>query len=118
MRSNGQHCNVNPSDFGLVVNRFRYLVCRKGKIMAVNTIGYWNASYVFESIELNDEDQEQFIEKFTKGDENTALTLVSRYKFFKMLTDFVKDLEDEEPKEAVLAVSCWYPEAKYINIEE
>ena len=85
--------------------------------MAVNTIGYWNASYVFESIELNDEDQEQFIEKFTKGDENTALTLVSRYKFFKMLTDFVKDLEDKEPKEAVLAVSCWYPEAKYINIE-
>jgi hypothetical protein len=85
--------------------------------MAVNTIGYWNASYVFESIELNDEDQEQFLEKFTTGDENTELTLVSRYKFFTMLKDFVKDLEDEEPKEAVLMVQHWYPEAKYVNME-
>ena len=86
--------------------------------MAVNTIGYWNASYVFESIELNDEDQEHFIEKFTKGDENTALTLVSRHKFFTMLKDFVKNLTDQEPQEAVQMVQYWYPEAKYINIEE
>jgi hypothetical protein len=85
--------------------------------MAVETIGYWNASYIFESIELGDDEQEQFLEKFTTGDSITALTLVSRHKFFTMLKDFVKDLTDEEPKEAVLMVQHWYPEAKYVNVE-
>jgi hypothetical protein len=85
--------------------------------MAVETVGYWNASYIFESIELGDDEQEQFLEKFTTGDENTALTLVSRYKFFTMLKDFVKDLDNQEPQEAVLMVQHWYPEAKYVNVE-
>jgi len=85
--------------------------------MAVNTIGYWNASYVFESIELGDDEQEQFLEKFTTGDENISLTLVSRYKFFTLLKDFVNNLDDQEPKEAVLMVQHWYPEAKFVNVE-
>jgi len=85
--------------------------------MAVETIGYWNASYIFESIELKDDKQEQFLEKFTTGDDHTSLTLVSRYKFFTMLKDFVKNLDDHKPQEAVLAVQHWYPEAKYVNVE-
>jgi len=85
--------------------------------MAVETIGYWNASYVFESIELGDDEQEQFLEKFTTGDENTSLTLVSRYKFFTMLKDYVNGISDTEPKEAVLMVQHWYPEAKFVNVE-
>jgi hypothetical protein len=85
--------------------------------MAVDTIGYWNASYIFESIELGDGEQELFLEKFTTGDEHTSLTLVSRYKFFTMLKDFVKELNDQEPLEAVQMVQHWYPEAKYVNIE-
>jgi len=85
--------------------------------MAVEIIGYWNASYIFESIELGDDEQEQFLEKFTTGDTNTALTLVSRHKFFTMLKDFVKDLTDQEPQEAVQMVQYWYPEAKYVNVE-
>jgi hypothetical protein len=85
--------------------------------MAVETIGYWNASYIFESIELKDDEQEQFLEKFTTGDDHTSLTLVARYKFFTMLKDFVKNLDDQEPQEAVLAVQHWYPEAKYVNVE-
>ena len=85
--------------------------------MAVDNIGYWNASYIFESIELDDDGQEKFLEKFTTGDANTVLTLVSRYKFFTMLKDFVKDLDDQEPQEAVQMVQHWYPEAKYVNVE-
>ncbi len=85
--------------------------------MAVETVGYWNASYIFESIELGDDEQEKFLEKFTTGDENTSLTLVSRYKFFTLLKDFVNTLNDEEPKEAVLMVQHWYPEAKFVNVE-
>jgi hypothetical protein len=85
--------------------------------MAVETIGYWNASYVFESIELGDDEQEQFLKKFTTGDENTSLTLVSRYKFFTMLKDYVNGISDTEPKEAVLMVQHWYPEAKFVNVE-
>ena len=85
--------------------------------MAVETVGYWNASYIFESIELKDDEQEQFLEKFTTGDDHTSLTLVSRYKFFTMLKDFVNALDDQEPKEAVLMVQHWYPEAKYVNVE-
>lgn len=85
--------------------------------MAVETVGYWNASYIFESIELGDDEQGQFLEKFTTGDENTSLTLVSRYKFFTLLKDFVNTLDDEEPKEAVLMVQHWYPEAKFVNVE-
>jgi hypothetical protein len=85
--------------------------------MAVETVGYWNASYIFESIELGDDEQEQFLEKFTTGDEITSLTLVSRYKFFTMLKDFVNALDDQEPKEAVLMVQHWYPEAKFVNVE-
>ena len=85
--------------------------------MAVETIGYWNASYIFESIELGDDEQEQFLEKFTTGDQITSLTLVSRYKFFTMLKDFVNELDDQEPKEAVFMVQHWYPEAKYVNVE-
>jgi hypothetical protein len=85
--------------------------------MAVETVGYWNASYIFESIELGDDEQEQFLEKFTTGDEITSLTLVFRYKFFTMLKDFVDALDDQEPKEAVLMVQHWYPEAKFVNVE-
>jgi hypothetical protein len=85
--------------------------------MAVETVGYWNASYIFESIELGDDEQEQFLEKFTTGDQTTSLTLVSRYKFFTMLKDFVNALDDQEPKEAVLMVQHWYPEAKFVNVE-
>ena len=85
--------------------------------MAVETVGYWNASYIFESIELGDDEQEQFLEKFTTGDETISLTLVSRYKFFTMLKDFVNALDDQEPKEAVLMVQHWYPEAKFVNVE-
>jgi hypothetical protein len=85
--------------------------------MAVETIGYWNASYIFESIELGDDEQEKFLEKFTTGDENTSLTLVSRYKFFTMLKDYVNGISDTEPKEAVLMVQHWYPEAKFVNVE-
>ena len=85
--------------------------------MAVETVGYWNASYIFESIELGDDEQEQFLEKFATGDEITSLTLVSRYKFFTMLKDFVNALDDQEPKEAVLMVQHWYPEAKFVNVE-
>lgn len=86
--------------------------------MAVETIGYWNASYIFESIELSDDDQEQFLEKFSTGDANTSLTLVSRYKFFTMLKDYVNGISDTEPKEAVQMVQAWYPEAKFVNVED
>ena len=85
--------------------------------MAVETVGYWNASYIFESIELGDDEQKQFLEKFTTGDQTTSLTLVSRYKFFTMLKDFVNEIDDQEPKEAVLMVQHWYPEAKFVNVE-
>ena len=57
------------------------------------------------------------MKKFTTGDENTSLTLVSRYKFFTMLKDYVNGISDTEPKEAVLMVQHWYPEAKFVNVE-
>ena len=85
--------------------------------MAVETVGYWNASYIFESIELADDAQELFLENFTTGDSLTSLTLVSRYKFFTMLKDFVTKVEYDEAKEALLKVQHWYPEAKYVNVE-
>jgi len=34
-----------------------------------------------------------------------------------MLKDFVNELDDQEPKEAVLMVQHWYPEAKFVNVE-
>ena len=36
-RSDGQYYNVNPCNFGFVVNRWRYLVFRKGKVMQTVT---------------------------------------------------------------------------------
>lgn len=85
--------------------------------MAVEVVGYWNSSYIFDAIDLGAEEQDLFMEQFTTGDDKTDLTLVSRFKFFTMLKDFVNQHDNEEPKEAVLMVQHWYPEAKYVNIE-
>ncbi len=85
--------------------------------MAVEVVGYWNSSYIFDAIDLGAEEQDLFMEQFTTGDDKTDLTLVSRFKFFTMLKNFVNQHDNEEPKEAVLMVQHWYPEAKYVNIE-
>ena len=85
--------------------------------MAVNIIGYVNASYIFDAIELGDGEQEQFLEKFTFDDQSIDLKLVTKFRFNNMLVEFLKGLEDQEPYEGFRMVRGWYPEAKYIDLE-
>ena len=85
--------------------------------MAVEVVGYWNSSYIFDAIDLEAEAQDQFMEQFTTGDDKTDLTLVSSPKFMRMLSEFLNGLENKDPLEEFQYVKHWYPEAKFVNIE-
>ena len=120
-KSNGQHCNVNPSDFGLVVNRFRYLVCRKGKVMG-QTVHFVNASTIFDGINLGDCERQQFLDRFTYGDIHSAFTLIKRCTFCVFLYSFIDDCEDIYEKEVLSRALKFYnynnlDRIDFINIE-
>ena len=85
--------------------------------MVVDTISYLNADYLFQAIELDTDDQQQFLNKFTTGDGYSELTLVYKTRFNTLLLDFLKELSNQEPAEKFESVKHWHPEARYINIE-
>jgi len=53
--------------------------------MVVDTISYLNADYLFQAIELDKDDQQQFLNKFTTGDGYSELTLVYKTRFNTLL---------------------------------
>ena len=100
-QSNGKHCNVNPCNFGLVVNRFRNPVNRKGKVMN-QTVDFVNASDFFDAIELGSAESGEFLEQFTYGDSLTDFTLIARTTFLQRLTKFIGDCEDIYEKDVMM----------------
>jgi hypothetical protein len=55
--------------------------------MVVDTISYLNADYLFQAIELDTDDQQQFLNKFTTGDGYSELTLVYKTRFNTLLSE-------------------------------
>ena len=85
--------------------------------MVVDTISYLNADYLFKAIELDTDDQQEFLKKFTTGDGYSELTLVYKTRFNTLLSEFLKELSNQKPSEKFESVKHWHPEARYINIE-
>lgn len=85
--------------------------------MVVDTISYLNADYLFKAIDLDTDDQQEFLNKFTTGDGYSELTLVYKTRFNTLLSEFLKELSNQKPSEKFETVKHWHPEARYINIE-
>ena len=85
--------------------------------MVVDTISYLNADYLFQAIELDKDDQQQFLDKFTTGDGYSELTLIYRTRFNTLLLEFLKELSNQKPAEKFETVKHWHSEAKYVNVE-
>ena len=85
--------------------------------MVVDTISYLNADYLFQAIELDKDDQQEFLNKFTTGDGYSELTLVYKTRFNTLLSEFLKELSNQEPSKKFESVKHWHTEARYINIE-
>lgn len=85
--------------------------------MVVDTISYLNADYLFQAIELDKDDQQQFLDKFTTGDGYSELTLIYRTRFNTLLLEFLKELSNQKPAEKFETVKHWHPEARYVNVE-
>ena len=85
--------------------------------MVVDTISYLNADYLFQAIELDKDDQQQFLNKFTTGDGYSELTSVYKTRFNTLLLEFLKELSNQEPAEKFQSIKHWHPEARYVNIE-
>jgi hypothetical protein len=85
--------------------------------MVVDTISYLNADYLFQAIELDKDDQQQFLDKFTTGDGYSELTLIYRTRFNTLLLEFLKELSNQKPAEKFETVKHWHSVARYINVE-
>ena len=83
------------------------------------TVDFVDASLYFEACELDSVDQSDFLDGYTYGGDDTAYTLIERYKFYQSLRNFILDLDDSEIKLPLLEEFRLTVDTriKYVNIE-
>ncbi len=67
--------------------------------MSVETLTYWDSQYIFDTIGLGEEEQDEFLKNFETGHPNTAMAMVFTFKFFTMLADYLEGLDNKKPLE-------------------
>ena len=86
------------------------------------TAYFVNASDLFEAIELGDCEQQEFLDHFTYGGNDTSLTLIGKQTFVNRLVKFIADCEDVYEKDEMMQNLKEYNFGlldciKYVNIE-
>jgi len=84
--------------------------------MSVETLTYWDSQYIFDTIGLGEEEQDEFLKNFETGHANTAMTMVFTFKFFTMLADYLEGLDNKKPLEELKSAKHWRPDARYVNV--
>ena len=84
--------------------------------MSVETLTYWNSQYIFDTIGLGEDEQDEFLKNFEAHHPNTAMTMVFTFKFFVMLADFLEGLDNKKPLEELKSPNNWKTNAPYVNV--
>jgi hypothetical protein len=86
------------------------------------TAYFVNSRDLFEAIQLGDCEQDEFLDQFTYGGNDTSLTLIQKQTFFNRLVKFIVDCEDVYEKDEMMQNLKEYNFGlqdciKYVNIE-
>jgi hypothetical protein len=86
------------------------------------TVYFVNSRDLFEAIQLGDCEQDEFLDQFTYGGNDTSLTLIQKQTFFNRLVKFIVDCEDVYEKDEMMQNLKEYNFGlqdciKYVNIE-
>ncbi len=86
------------------------------------TVYFVNSRDLFEAIQLGDCEQDEFLDQFTYGGNDTSLTLIQKQTFFNRLVKFIADCEDVYEKDEMMQNLKEYNFGlqdciKYVNIE-
>ncbi len=74
------------------------------------TAYFVNARDLFEAIELGDCEQDEFLDQFTYGGNDTSLTLIQKQTFVNRLVKFIVDCEDVYEKDGWKNVKSFFPQ--------
>ncbi len=86
------------------------------------TVYFINSRDLFEAIQLGDCEQDEFLDQFTYGGNDTSLTLIQKQTFVNRLVKFIVDCEDVYEKDEMMQNLKEYNFGlldciKYVNIE-
>ncbi len=86
------------------------------------TAYFVNSRDLFEAIQLGDCEQDEFLDQFTYGGNDTSLTLIQKQTFVNRLVKFIVDCEDVYEKDEMMQNLKEYNFGlqdciKYVNIE-
>jgi hypothetical protein len=86
------------------------------------TAYFVNSRDLFEAIQLGHCEQDEFLDQFTYGGNDTSLTLIQKQTFFNRLVKFIVDCEDVYEKDEMMQNLKEYNFGlqdciKYVNIE-
>jgi len=62
--------------------------------MSVETLTYWDSQYIFDTIGLGEEEQDEFLKNFEAG----------------------HPLDNKKPLEELKSAKHWRPDARYVNV--